>query len=77
MKLIVDFVLRFLYFLDIFESFIFFLNFFGVVSELKKVLEKFVFCVFMYCNKGNVLLLIFVGRRDFCYIVLFGSYSNY
>lgn len=64
MKLIVDFVLRFLYFLDIFESFIFFLNFFGVVSELKKFLEKFVFCVFMYCNKGNVIV-DFCGKERF------------
>ena len=44
MKLTADFALRFLHFLDTLESFILFLNFFGVVSELKKFLEKFVSC---------------------------------
>lgn len=77
MKLTADFALRFLHFLDTIESFILFLNFFGVVSELKKFLEKFVSCAPTHCNKGNVLSSTSAGSRDFCRIALLGSHSNY
>ena len=77
MKLTADFALRFLHFLDTLESFILFLNFFGVVSELKKFLEKFVSCAPTHCNKGNVLSSTSAGRRDFCRTALLGSHSNY
>ena len=64
MKLTADFALRFLHFLDTLESFILFLNFFGVVSELKKFLEKFVSCAPTHCNKGNVIV-DFRGKERF------------
>lgn len=64
MKLTADFALRFLHFLDTLESFILFLNFFGVVSEFKKFLEKFVSCAPTHCNKGNVIV-DFRGKERF------------
>lgn len=64
MKLTADFALRFLHFSDTLESFILFLNFFGVVSELKKFLEKSVSCAPTHCNKGNVII-DFRGKERF------------
>lgn len=76
MKLTADFALRFLHFLDTLESFILFLNFFGVVSELKSFWKNS-YLVHLRIVIKEMLSSTSAGRRDFCRIALLGSHSNY